>query len=413
MAEGSASLPLPCTLSNSPPTDHSSRACRRLVTERANVQGCIKSQQILLRKQQEITARGCGDCSASGDSFSRYLLHHSIRNRAHGKSWRVNAAKCQAETGAAPANTADNPGRLFIFGFGYTSCALAIDLRNKNWSIAGTCRNSEARSTLENWGFHSLLFNSDNDGEELQGPGLEELQQATHWLVSIPPVGDFGKDPVLAVHGQDLIQAAGRCNVRWIGYLSSTGVYGDWQGEWVDEDTEPRGSLPKALERLAAERGWLNFGRDHGVAVHVFRLGGIYGPGRNAFSTILQNRTRPGLERERRRFTSRIHVADVCQVLTASMDNPSPGRIYNVVDDVPAPREEVFAYARDLLGVRTDEGVTREEANTVPFFSARCEEKRVSNKRIKEELGIRLLHPSYKSGLQEILKDSKRTQSCV
>ncbi|KAL3684956.1 hypothetical protein R1sor_002978 [Riccia sorocarpa] len=438
IAYGMAQLPIsflrPCTSSNSLPAlvGQSSK------TVRANFQDVTKPQQFVLRNQEAVSC-GCRDCSATSDPFNRSLLFHSIHNRDCGKSWPAEArfkfmgcfgvdriasgtgsvrvaGKCKAKVGGeagSHASTPDELGRLFIFGFGYTSSALATDLRSKNWDISGTCRSTDARSTLEDCGFQSFLFNSDNDGEELQGGGLKVLQQATHWLVSIPPVGDFDRDPVLAVHSDDLIQAAAMGNVRWVGYLSSTGVYGDWQGEWVDEETEPRPSLPKAVARLAAERDWLKFGRDHGVAVHVFRLGGIYGAGRNAFSTILQNRTSSRIDRERRRFTSRIHVADVCQVLLASMQNPSPGRIYNVVDDFPAPREDVFAYARDLLGVRMDEGVQREKANTNPFYSNRFEEKRVSNKRIKEELGIRLLYPSYESGLQEILRNSSRAGSCV
>lgn len=325
--------------------------------------------------------------------------------------FRKAGAKWQVETGHNTDVVISKPvetSRLFIFGFGYTSTALALGIKDKKWNITGTCRRSDDRSVLEECGFHTVLFNSENDGEELNDHGLQKLQQATHWLISIPPVGDFDKDPVLAVHKEDLIQAAARGNVRWIGYLSSTGVYGGWQGSWVDEDTEPRPVEQKAVARLAAEHDWLSFGKAHGVAVQVFRLGGIYGAGRSALNSILRNRTRSGSQRERRRFTSRIHVADVCQVLSASMEHPCPGRIYNVVDDDPAPRREVFAFARDLLGLQAkDTEATEEDDNYrdlsgITNFSTQCEEKRVSNRRIKEELHIQLLYPSYKSGLQAI-----------
>ncbi|KAG6548403.1 hypothetical protein Mapa_009889 [Marchantia paleacea] len=324
--------------------------------------------------------------------------------RKAGAEWQVEAGPNTNVFISKPSETS----RLFIFGFGYTSSALAFGIKDKKWNVTGTCRRSDDRSVLEECGFHTVLFNSENDGEELNDYGLQELQRATHWLISIPPVGDFDNDPVLAVHKEDLIQAAARGNVRWIGYLSSTGVYGDWQGSWVDEDTEPRPVEQKAVARLAAEDDWLSFGKAHGVAVQVFRLGGIYGAGRSALNSILQYRTRSGPQRERRRFTSRIHVADVCQVLSASMGHPCPGRIYNVVDDDPAPRREVFAFARDLLGLQakdteaTEEVVKYGDLNSSTIYSTQCEEKRVSNRRIKEELHIQLLYPSYKSGLQAI-----------
>ncbi|CAM6084227.1 unnamed protein product [Calypogeia fissa] len=213
-------------------------------------------------------------------------------------------------------NSASGEKRIFIFGYGYTSCALASYLKN-NWqvSVSGTCRSDEKRAALEQCGYSAHVFNSDNDGEELRDEGLRELQEATHWLVSVPPVADFDMDPVLTTHAQDLIQVVGKGIVGWIGYLSSTSVYGDWQGDWVDEQSKPRPVEQKALARLAAEEAWLKFGLDHGVPVHVFRLGGIYGPGR-------------------------------------SMQNPDPGKTYNVVDDDPASRLEVLSYAQDYSTTR-------------------------------------------------------------
>ncbi|CAM6123251.1 unnamed protein product [Calypogeia fissa] len=314
-------------------------------------------------------------------------------------------------------NSASGEKRIFIFGYGYTSCALASYLKN-NWQVSGTCRSDEKRAALEQCGYSAHVFNSDNDGEELRDEGLRELQEATHWLVSVPPVADFDMDPVLTTHAQDLIQVVGKGIVGWIGYLSSTSVYGDWQGDWVNEQSRPRPVEQKALARLAAEEAWLKFGLDHGVPVHVFRLGGIYGPGRSAIDTVLSNRVLSGRQRsrEQRHFTSRIHVADICQTVLASMKNPDPGKTYNVVDDDPASRLEVLSYAQDLLNNQdnnshnqfTKNGISSpKEAQGGSSSSNQRGEKRVSNKRIKVDLKVKLLYPTYREGLKAMLESKQ------
>jgi nucleoside-diphosphate-sugar epimerase len=191
--------------------------------------------------------------------------------------------------------------------------------------------------------------------------------------------------------------------LRWIGYLSTTGVYGDRAGGWVDEEAPLIPTGERGRRRVAAEARWLDLVRRHGSLVHIFRLAGIYGPGRNALDTVRAGRAqrivKPG------QIFSRIHVADIAQVLRASMAKPEPGAIYNVCDDDPAPPADVVAFACDLLGVPCPPPVPFDEAKLSQMaLSFYADSKRVSNRRIKEELGVRLLYPSYRDGLAALLK---------
>jgi len=285
-----------------------------------------------------------------------------------------------------------SPGTLFCFGLGYTAGFLARALRDEGWRVVGTCREAASVTRLRAEGFemHRLERGSPlADARAL-------LAAATHVLSSIPP--DDAGDPVLDLHGAELAAAAS----RWVGYLSTTGVYGDRSGDWVDESSalEPTGE--RGRRRVEAERRWLDLHRRRGLPVHVFRLAGIYGPGRSALEAVRAGRAqridKPG------QVFSRIHVADIVQALRASMAAPDPGSVYNLCDDDPAPPAEVIAYAAELLGVPPPP--------LVPFASATLSEmarsfyadnKRVSNCRLKERLGVRLLYPSYRDGLRALL----------
>lgn len=198
-------------------------------------------------------------------------------------------------------------------------------------------------------------------------------------------------------------------NLQWLGYLSSTSVYGDSGGAWVDEESPPSPTAELAKARIAAEEGWFHLACAVKVTAQIFRLGGIYGPGRSAVDTILKQEPLSNGQKMRfsRHYTSRIHVADICQALKASIQRPSPGKTYNVVDDDPAPREQVFKFARDLIeekwpGHISFSNSAEEAKSPIPQGVSRGE-KRVSNKRIKTELGVRLIYPTYESGLRSII----------
>jgi hypothetical protein len=280
-------------------------------------------------------------------------------------------------------------GAFFCFGLGYSAGFLARALAGEGWRIAGTSREGGASEA-------GIALHRFTRGAPLTDPGAV-LRGTSHLLISVPP--DPAGDPVLAEHGGDIAALA---DLAWLGYLSTTGVYGDRGGGWVDECSPLAPSGERGARRVAAEEGWLDLFRRRGLPVHVFRLAGIYGPGRSALDAVRAGRAqridKPG------QVFSRIHVADLVQVLRASMARPAPGAVYNVADDDPAPPEALIAHACRLLGVAPPPLVPLDEAGLTPMArSFYADNKRVANRRIKEELGVHLLYPSYRDGLAALL----------
>ncbi|KAH7658832.1 NAD(P)-binding domain-containing protein [Dioscorea alata] len=299
--------------------------------------------------------------------------------------------------------------RLFVFGVGFVGRYVSNQLLKQGWRVSGTCTCPVRKRELEMMGMHdSFLFDANKN--ELES--LHTLKDATHVLISIPPLSGLG-DPLLTLHHKDLQSTLNHGNLQSLCYLSSTSVYGDCGGAWVDEDSAVNPATETAKARYAAEKGWQQLGCELDVPVNIFRLGGIYGCGRSAINTILQQKSlsREQKMRETKLYTARVHVADIYQALCASFNlSSSSGRVYNVVDDDPAPREVVFDFARDLIEKRWPEQAiafrAQDKAEDTEFSHKSRkigEEKRVSNVRIKKELGVRLLYPSYKSGLENIL----------
>ena len=283
--------------------------------------------------------------------------------------------------------------RLFVFGLGYTGQVFARRLRARGWRVAGTTRSPEAATALRSEGIEALLFDRDRP---LTDPAAA-LAGTTHLLVSIPP--DDAGDPVLAVHRIEIAACTG---LTWAGYLSTTGVYGDRAGGWVDEDSALEPTSARSEHRVAAEHAWLDLQQSHGQPLHIFRLAGIYGPGRSALDQVRAGAAKridkPG------QVFSRVHVDDIATVLEASIARPHPGRAYNLCDDLAASPAEVVAQACALLGVEPPPLVHFEAAALSAMArSFYRDNKRVSNRRIKEELGVALAHPDYKSGLKAIL----------
>ncbi|XP_056162528.1 uncharacterized protein LOC115679604 [Syzygium oleosum] len=294
--------------------------------------------------------------------------------------------------------------RLFILGAGYVGRSFALHMKDRGWAVSGSCRSLEKKMQLEEEGLDAHVL--DANVPELST--LDILKDYTHLLVSIPPVRGVG-DPMLQ-HREFLERVLRDGNLQWLCYLSSTGVYGDCGGEWVNEDYPVNPSTELARLRLRAEEEWLDVGHNLGISSLVLRLGGIYGPGRSALDTIISKKPLSDSQKTRisRQYTSRVHVDDICQALRAGIYVPFSSNIYNVVDDDPAPREEVFKYAEDLVGKRfsgwfQDDKYPKRTESTIQKVSRR-DEKRVLNTRLKQELGIKLLHPSYKSGLQSIIE---------
>lgn len=285
------------------------------------------------------------------------------------------------------------PRRLFCFGLGYTARALAGELVAADWQIAGTSRSGGSEDSPTMGGIALSVF----DGTAPLSDAPRVLAGATHVLSSVPP-GPAG-DPVLEYHAADVAAIDG---LRWVGYLSTTGVYGDRAGGWVDESSALEPTSERSRRRVAAEQGWLGLWRERGVPAHVFRLAGIYGPGRSVLDSLRAG-TAKRIDKPGQVF-SRIHVDDIVHTLQASMARPDPGAVYNLCDDDPAAPADVVAFAAELLGVEPPPLLPFEQAELSPMAeSFYRDSKRVRNERIKTELGVQLKFPDYKSGLRAIL----------
>lgn len=281
---------------------------------------------------------------------------------------------------------------LFCFGMGFSARRLAERLASEGWRITGTATTADGVARMIAKGYQGLLF----DGSAPAPDAAAALASATHVVVSAPP--DDAGDPVLRHHAGDLAAAP---SLRWIGYLSTVGVYGDRKGAWVDETAAPTPINDRSRRRVVAEDAWLAFARASAKRVQIFRLSGIYGPGRSAIDNLRAGRAqrvvKPG-----QKF-NRIHVDDIAGVLIAAMRSDTPYTIFNVTDDEPAAPQDVIAHAARLLGLEPPPEVALEEAElstmAQSFFN---ESKLVSNARIKEALGVTLRYPTYREGLAAI-----------
>jgi nucleoside-diphosphate-sugar epimerase len=279
--------------------------------------------------------------------------------------------------------------RLFCFGYGYSAEALARKLSPRMAQVAGTRTNPEPPAEAA-----AVLAAYKGDGPSAGVRSL--LAGTTHLLVSIPP--DLEGDAVLRDFADDI---AALPDLAWVGYLSTVGVYGDARGAWVDETGPVRPLTERSLRRAEAEQAWLDLGVRTGRRVEVFRLAGIYGPGRSVIDNLRAGTARsivkPG------QVFNRIHVDDIARVLAAAIDKDTGHRVFNVSDDEPAPPEDVVAYGAELLGLPTPPTATFEAAGLsgmAASFWSEC--KRVRNHRIRRDLGVELLYPTYREGLRAL-----------
>jgi nucleoside-diphosphate-sugar epimerase len=285
--------------------------------------------------------------------------------------------------------------RLFAFGLGFSALELAKRLSAKGWQIAGTARDDGKIERLKREGYDAVQF----AGEARDAALAKHLAGTTHLLHSIPPAA--AGDPVLASYREAITTLP---SLEWIGYLSTVGVYGNQEGGWVDESVPPKPNSTRTDARVEAEQAWLQFGQATGVPVHVFRLAGIYGPGRSVVDKIRAGTARR-INKDGQVF-SRIHVEDIASVLEASIARPRGGAIYNVADDEPAAPGDVVAYAAELMGMAPPPEVDFAEADLSPMARSFYEgSRRIKNTRIKSELGVNLRYPTYREGLAALLSD--------
>jgi nucleoside-diphosphate-sugar epimerase len=285
--------------------------------------------------------------------------------------------------------------RLFCFGYGYSAEALARRLSPRLSALAGTRTNpagpQEAGAALAAY-----------KGDGPSGDVRALLAGTTHLLVGIPP--DLEGDPVLRHFAGDIARLP---DLAWVGYLSTVGVYGDARGAWVDETSPTRPLSERSLRRLQAEQAWLELGCSLGRRVDVFRLSGIYGPGRSVIDSLVRGTARrivkPG------QVFNRIHVDDLALAVAAALDRDTGHRVFNVSDDEPAPPEQVVAYAAELLGLPVPPAVAFDQgalSGMAASFWGEC--KRVKNERLRRDLGVDLRYPTYREGLQALAAGQMR-----
>lgn len=279
---------------------------------------------------------------------------------------------------------------LLSLGHGYSARALARLLIPEGWQVIGTTRSAAKADAMRAEGVQPLQWPAD------LGPALA---QATHILASAAP--DAQGDPFLRA-----VPEIARSGAIWVGYLSTTGVYGDHKGDWVDETTPLTPASDRGRQRVLAESQW----RATGLPVHIFRLAGIYGPGRGPFEKVRDGTARRIIKPNQ--VFGRIHVDDIAQVLAASIRRPNPGAAYNVCDDNPCPPEDVLSHAARLLGLPEPPAVPFDQAEMTEMArSFYGESKRTRNTLIKTELGVRLRYPDYPVGLRALLQEETALSS--
>lgn len=284
--------------------------------------------------------------------------------------------------------------KLLILGVGYSAGFFAQAALAKGWQVTGTVRSTEKAERLGRAGLRMLVF----DGTTVSPALSAAIAEADAVLVSVQP-GETG-DPAFQTLGPALEAAP---TLRWIGYLSTIGVYGDHGGAWIDETTAPIAGF-RSQVRLGIERDWLALGARSGKAAQIFRLSGIYGPGRNPIVKLRQG-TASRLVKPGQVF-NRIHVDDIAGVLMASIAAPRPGAVYNVTDDEPAPPQDVVVFAAQLAGIEPPPETPFDPAKLSPMAASFYgENKRVSNALVKREFGYSFRYPTYREALPVLLAE--------
>ena len=301
-----------------------------------------------------------------------------------------------SNTTLPPIPPADDRKRFFCFGYGYAANYLGHELQNEEqgWTLGGTVRDIEKQRELLSRRIRARIFDDEHpiaDPETLFG-------RFTHLLLTIPPSQDG--DMVFNMHAEDIARLK---NLKWLGYLSSTSVYGDRDGGAVNEQSEVRPTSARGSKRALAEQQWMSLYERYGIPVHIFRLSGIYGPGRSALDSVQAGMSRR-INKPGHKF-NRIHVEDIAQVLRQSFENPNPGSIYNLADDSPTPSYDVIEYACELLGQPVPPIIPFDDANLAPITSSFYNDnKHVLNDKIKSELGTKLKYENYQKGLEGCLR---------
>lgn len=276
--------------------------------------------------------------------------------------------------------------KLLIFGYGYTARAVAKQLASTSWQVVSTSREAENYA-------QAMIDVIDFDHAQ------SALAECTHILITIPP-HETG-DPVITQYAEVIAQH--QQSLQWLGYISTTGVYGDQQGAWVDEATPTQPDNERSQRRVIAENAWLALGRQCKVPTHIFRVAGIYGPERNIIQRLqsgeAQNIVKPG------QFFSRIYVDDLARVLIVAMQQANESEIFNICDDEPAGSHEVMQYVADQLKLPMPPAIPFEQAELSPMAKSFYQSnRRVRNQKMKDKLSVHLQYPTFREGYLELIR---------
>lgn len=281
--------------------------------------------------------------------------------------------------------------QILFLGYGYVAKVLARRLRDRGWRVAGTYRRADQLDEFEADGVAPVVWSSGAISETILA-GIDAI------LVSTPP-GESGC-PALAATREALAAAP----PVWIGYLSTNGVYGDHGGAVVDETSPLLATSLRGRARIAAEDHWRALAKIAGHRLVVFRLPGIYGPGRSALDQVRSGRAQRTFKAGQ--VFSRMHADDIAAAIGASLSRPQSGALFNLADDEPAPPQDVIEFACRLLGVEPPPLIPIEKAQMTEMArSFYADNKRVSNALMKAELGVKLAYPTYREGLRAIFEN--------
>ncbi len=280
--------------------------------------------------------------------------------------------------------------KILIIGYGYTAQHLSVMLNEHKIVVSATTRNPDKIKKLSRLPVKLLLLDPKKTNIDITN--YDSI------LISVPPNPD-GTDPVFELIKGQLTKC--KSQIKWIGYLSSTSVYGDHKGEWVNENSKPNTPGERGKRRLKVENSWMSLFDEFSLSIHVFRLAGIYGPNRNSLVRILNGKNNSVIKKGQ--IFSRIHVEDICRALYESMKNPTPGEIYNLADDLPCAPELVDEYATKLLNKPPLMRIPFNDAILSPMAKAFYQDcRKASNKKLKTKFHFKLRYPSYKEGLKSL-----------
>ena len=281
---------------------------------------------------------------------------------------------------------------IFCFGFGQVAKNFIKKLSTENYklNLSVTSRSESSKKTSNGIEYNNYLFDDKKFDRDL----LIKLNQATHILISIPPIN---KEDIVLKNFSEFIKSS---KVKWITYLSSTSVYGDHKGEWVNENSETNPLSNKGLARFESENSWISFAKNNELPFQIFRLSGIYSNEKNTLSRLKSSEV--NIINKTDHYFSRIHVVDIANFLFASIFKFKSGEIYNLADDKPSSSEEIILYAAKLLGIKNVKKIEVDEIKSEMLKNFYKESKKVSNEKIKDYFNYKLKFPSYVEGLSYI-----------